>query len=143
MFDSIIGTIRKTVTDALPTGVFAEVLYDAVESDMSKITANARFAGVQMEFTDPIQMTIGARPRFEQEGILIVRLYEPDGKGDGTQLTHASTICDNLRSKKASGTGYSIIFQSPGVANGIKEGDFHVREVRANLRIRFYPSLAS
>lgn len=143
MFDRIIGATRQTAVDALPEGVFTEVLHDALESDIALMSKTSRFAAIQTEYGDPIQATIGPSPRFIQDGILIIRLYEPDGSGDGDQLTYASNICDLLRSKAVSGTGYRIRFVSPGIANGIKEGSHHVREIRANLDITFYPQLAS
>lgn len=139
-YDIVSKLLRMAGTDALPSGVFSEVLYDAVEKDGTP--TSERVVAITAEVAEAKQVSFGKK-RVHMEGALIIRMYEPDGKGDGAQIGHASTIALNLTNQKLSQEAVpgSLVTVEFGVAtplNSARTGPQWERTVRAPFRATFY-----
>ena len=147
MLGDIIKQVRTTANACIASGTFTEIQWDATDSQLESFSSSPkRVCAVQTEYTDPKQMSLGKKARYRQLGILQFVLYEPNGDGDGVQLTAADAIVALLRTNEttvvnnsSSVLRFSIKILDPSIANGAREGSSFVRIVRATLRVDFYP----
>lgn len=140
MFDKILSLVRKAATDALPSGVFASVLHEAVDQsgNTTPTPIAGRVASITVELGQSQQRSIGRRPRHELDGFLTLTVYEPAGSGDGVIMGHLSTICAALVNKLLTGTDVRVRLFSPTVANGARSGSHWTKTLRCPLRATFY-----
>lgn len=134
MWFDLITALRAAAASALPSGVYttANVLYDALDQD---IASSLRAVNITTDIGDTNQVTMGGtRQRHRCTGVLYVRLYEPSGLGDGTQLAHATTISNALRGLAVSKNGVTARLGSPTLVNGQREGSKWVRIVQVPFK---------
>lgn len=143
MFDKIYGMLRKAAADALPVGVFATVMYDALENDATPSPTNQRVANITTEMGDSRQQSLGSKPRFQVEGNIVITIYEASGAGDGNQLVTATAISDALRNKKIVADDVTAWLYSPTPVNGVRTGTYWSRVIRCPFKVHYYPQLSA
>ncbi len=127
--------LRTTMTAALPSGTFSQVVYDAL--DIAALPASVRAASITYEMGEPQLMSFG-KQRVQIVGTGFIRLYEPTDKGDGDQTKIADEIAEVLTHQSALDDRVRLDYGLAGLSNTNRTGAHWERVLRIPFKASYY-----